>query len=172
VSIGSHTVGREHRPFVIAEMSGNHNGELERALQIVDAVAQTGAQALKIQTYTPDHPAIRHARYHDYRGFFREELELRRAYRFPPFTELILATYSHRDEKRAEAESRTAVEHLSATIGLLNLGDIEVLGPSPAFLYRLKDEFRFEVTIRGRDLHRLADRVPRGRGWSLDVDPM
>ena len=35
-------------------MSGNHNGELERALQIVDAVAQTGAQALKIQTYTPD----------------------------------------------------------------------------------------------------------------------
>ena len=125
-----------------------------------------------IQTYTPDHPAIRHARYHDYRGFFREELELRRAYRFPPFTELILATYSHRDETRAEAESRTAVEHLSATIGLLNLGDIEVLGPSPAFLYRLKDEFRFEVTIRGRDLHRLADRVPRGRGWSLDVDPM
>ncbi len=131
-----------------------------------------GPSQVFIQTYTPDHPAIRHARYHDYRGFFRGELELRRAYRFPPFTELILATYSHRDEQRAEAESRTAVEHLSATIGLLNLGDIEVLGPSPAFLYRLKDEFRFEVTIRGRDLHRLADRIPRGRGWSLDVDPM
>ena len=125
-----------------------------------------------IQTYTPEHPAIRHARYHDYRGFFREELELRRSFKFPPFSELILATYSHRDEARAAAESRTAVEHLSATIGLLNLGDIEVLGPSPAYLYRLKDEFRFEVTIRGRDLHRIADRVPRGRGWSLDVDPM
>jgi len=125
-----------------------------------------------IQTYSPEHAAVRHARYHDYRGFFREELELRRSFKFPPFSELILATYSHRDESRAEAESRTAVEHLSATIGLLNLGDIEVLGPSPAFLYRLKDEFRFEVTIRGRDLHRLADRVPRGRGWSLDVDPM
>ncbi|GAC1478094.1 MAG: hypothetical protein PVSMB9_00200 [Candidatus Dormibacteria bacterium] len=125
-----------------------------------------------IQTYTPEHPAVRHARYHDYRGFFKEELEIRRRYGFPPFSELILATYSHRDEKRAEAETRTAVEHLSATIGLLNLGDIEVLGPSPAFLYRLKDEFRFEVTIRGRDLHRLRDRVPRGRGWSLDVDPM
>jgi primosomal protein N' (replication factor Y) len=125
-----------------------------------------------IQTYTTEHPAVRHARYHDYRGFFREELELRRSFKFPPFSELILATYSHRDEARAQAESRTAVEHLSATIGLLNLGEIEVLGPSPAFLYRLKDEFRFEVTIRGRDLHRLADRVPRGRGWSIDVDPM
>jgi len=54
VSIGSHVVSREQRPFVIAEMSGNHNGDLGRALQIVDAVAETGAQALKIQTYTPD----------------------------------------------------------------------------------------------------------------------
>ncbi|MGN8024951.1 pseudaminic acid synthase [Microbacterium sp. 22242] len=44
-----------HDPvFTIAEMSGNHNGDLERALQIVDAVAGTGANALKIQTYTAD----------------------------------------------------------------------------------------------------------------------
>ena len=41
-------------PFVIAEMSGNHNQSLERALEIVEAVANTGAHALKIQTYTPD----------------------------------------------------------------------------------------------------------------------
>lgn len=41
-------------PFIIAEMSGNHNQSLERALQIVDAAAKTGAHALKIQTYTPD----------------------------------------------------------------------------------------------------------------------
>ena len=41
-------------PFVIAEMSGNHNQSLERALEIVEAVAKTGAHALKIQTYTPD----------------------------------------------------------------------------------------------------------------------
>jgi pseudaminic acid synthase len=54
VRIGSHTISRDERPFVIAEMSGNHNGNLERALQIVDAVAQSEAQALKIQTYTPD----------------------------------------------------------------------------------------------------------------------
>jgi len=41
-------------PFVIAEMSGNHNRSLERALEIVDAAARAGAHALKIQTYTPD----------------------------------------------------------------------------------------------------------------------
>jgi N-acetylneuraminate synthase len=47
-------VGRGHAPFVIAEMSGNHNQSLERALEIVDAAAATGAHALKIQTYTAD----------------------------------------------------------------------------------------------------------------------
>lgn len=54
VRIGKHTIGPAHRPFVIAEMSGNHNGDLHRALAIVDAVAASGAQALKLQTYRPD----------------------------------------------------------------------------------------------------------------------
>jgi N-acetylneuraminate synthase len=54
VRIGKHTVGQEHRPFVIAEMSGNHNGDLDRALAIVAAVAASGAQALKLQTYRAD----------------------------------------------------------------------------------------------------------------------
>lgn len=54
ILVGAHAVGREHPPFVVAEMSGNHNGDLDRALAIVDAVADSGAQALKIQTYTAD----------------------------------------------------------------------------------------------------------------------
>ena len=54
VTIGKHTVGPSHRPYVIAEMSGNHNGDFDRALAIVDEVARSGAQALKLQTYRPD----------------------------------------------------------------------------------------------------------------------
>ncbi len=52
--IGNREIGRNNPPFVIAEMSGNHNQSLERALEIVEAAAKTGAHALKIQTYTPD----------------------------------------------------------------------------------------------------------------------
>jgi pseudaminic acid synthase len=52
--IGSRMVGVDHPPFIIAEMSGNHNQSLERALEIVEAAAKSGAHALKIQTYTPD----------------------------------------------------------------------------------------------------------------------
>lgn len=54
MKIAEHAIGQDVRPFVIAEMSGNHNGDLDRALSIVDAVAVSGAQALKLQTYRPD----------------------------------------------------------------------------------------------------------------------
>ena len=53
-SIAGRFIGKDCPPFLIAEMSGNHNQSLERALEIVAAVAKTGAHALKIQTYTPD----------------------------------------------------------------------------------------------------------------------
>jgi N-acetylneuraminate synthase len=54
IKIANRIIGRSQAPFVIAEMSGNHNQSLERALEIVEAAAKTGAHALKIQTYTPD----------------------------------------------------------------------------------------------------------------------
>lgn len=54
ISIQQRTIGLQSEPFVIAEMSGNHNHSLERALDIVDAAANAGVHALKIQTYTPD----------------------------------------------------------------------------------------------------------------------
>jgi N-acetylneuraminate synthase len=54
LQIGDVKVGENYRPFVAAEMSGNHNGDLGRALAIVDAIAETGAPAVKLQTYTAD----------------------------------------------------------------------------------------------------------------------
>lgn len=52
--IAGRAIGAKCRPFIIAEMSGNHNQSLDRALEIVEAAAKSGAHALKIQTYTPD----------------------------------------------------------------------------------------------------------------------
>jgi len=52
--IAGRFIGPDFPPFIIAEMSGNHNHSLERALEIVEAAARSGAHALKIQTYTPD----------------------------------------------------------------------------------------------------------------------
>jgi len=54
IKVEQFTIGKEYRPFIIAEMSGNHNHSLDRALAIVDAAADCGVQALKLQTYTAD----------------------------------------------------------------------------------------------------------------------
>jgi pseudaminic acid synthase len=54
ITVAGRKIGANQPPFIIAEMSGNHNQSLERALEIVEAAAKTGAHALKIQTYTPD----------------------------------------------------------------------------------------------------------------------
>src|SRR4030066_2365349 len=54
ITIAGKKISTKQQPFIIAEMSGNHNQSLERALEIVEAAAKTEAHALKIQTYTPD----------------------------------------------------------------------------------------------------------------------
>lgn len=54
ITVDNRKIGLRQSPFIIAEMSGNHNQSLERALEIVEVAAKTGAHALKIQTYTPD----------------------------------------------------------------------------------------------------------------------
>lgn len=53
-SIGDKILGQNSRPFIIAEMSGNHNQSIDRALEIVDTAARAGADAIKLQTYTAD----------------------------------------------------------------------------------------------------------------------
>jgi primosomal protein N' (replication factor Y) (superfamily II helicase) len=122
-----------------------------------------------LQTYSPGHYAVRHAQSHDYLGFAREEIRIRKALRFPPYSRLCVCTLAHRSDDVAEAKARAAVENLSATLG--DGAGIDVLGPTPAFLHRLRGEYRWQFTLRGDALEPAFPHLPRERGWSIDVDP-
>jgi primosomal protein N' (replication factor Y) len=123
-----------------------------------------------LQTYSPEHYAVRHAVTHDYRGFAHDEIRVRRSYRFPPYTRLVTCTISHEADAAAESAAQQSADHLS---GILGPGaGLDVLGPTPAFLHRLRGQYRWQFTVRGEEIERAFPHLPRGRGWSIDVDPV
>lgn len=125
-----------------------------------------------VQTSNPEHYALRCAASNDYEGFYAAELPSRKAFSFPPFADLVVLTRTDADDARAAASAREAAEALAA--GLLKEGieGIRVMGPAPAFIHRLRGEYRWQVTLKGDGLERARHLAPRGKGWSYDVDPV
>jgi primosomal protein N' (replication factor Y) len=125
-----------------------------------------------VQTSNPEHYSLRCASVADYDGFYAAELPARKAFAFPPFAELAVLTRTDADDAKAAASAREAAEALAA--GLLRDGieGIRVMGPAPAFIHRLRGEYRWQVTLKGDGLERARHLAPRGKGWSYDVDPV
>ena len=91
---------------------------------------------------------------------------------FPPFAELVVLTRTDHDDAKAAASAREAAESIAAGLLKEGIGGIRVMGPAPAFIHRLRGEYRWQVTLKGDDLQRARHLAPRGKGWSYDVDPV
>jgi len=125
-----------------------------------------------VQTSNPEHYSLRCAATNDYEGFYAAELPSRKAFSFPPFADLAVLTRTDADDAKAAPSAREAAEAIAT--GLLKEGieGIRVMGPAPAFIHRLRGEYRWQVTLKGDGLERARHLAPRGKGWSYDVDPV
>ena len=124
-----------------------------------------------VQTSNPDHYSLRCAAANDYEGFYAAELPSRKAFVFPPFAELAVLTRTDRDDAKAAASAREAAEALVSGLLTEGIEGIRVMGPAPAFIHRLRGEYRWQVTLKGDGLERARHLAPRGKTWSYDVDP-
>jgi primosomal protein N' (replication factor Y) len=125
-----------------------------------------------VQTYTPDHYAIQAASRHDYQAFYREELAFRRRHGYPPFRRLVRLLYRHTDDLACQIATESMTERLRAAATRLGCRDVEVLGPTPAFITRLRGRYQWQILLRGDDAQRLAASYPVDPGWVVDVDPI
>ena len=155
----------------------------ERAFQLLVQVAGRAGRGdlpgkVLVQTYDPDHPAIVFAATHDVDGFLEREIEGRRELGYPPFSRIALV----RVEAIHEADAKSASDALSVVARRVAAGGVEVLGPAPAPLARLRNRFRYRIMLRGKDrralrsilgvLEREASVLPRSVRVLFDIDPM
>ena len=126
----------------------------ERTFQLLTQVAGRAGRAdrpghVVVQTFVPDHYALAPVASHDFEGFYREEIQHREALGYPPFGGLTRVII-HAEE---EAEAREAAKTLASTARseIPDGARIELLGPAPAPLAKLRGRFRFMLLVKGDD---------------------
>ena len=122
-----------------------------------------------IQTYRPDHRAIRAVVEGDSATFYDEELALRERFGSPPYGRLVKLTVGLEDREAAEREALAMAAKLRLRATELAL-PVQVAGPAPAYVARRAERWRYHVVLRGPDPVRLLE-PPPGSPWSVDVDP-
>ncbi|MBN6850040.1 primosomal protein N' [Staphylococcus saprophyticus] len=121
----------------------------ERTYQLLTQVAGRAGRHEKegqvlIQTYNPDHYAIKDVQENDYTAFFQKEMNYRKIGKYPPYFFLINFTIAHKEMKKVMEASK----HIHKIL-LQHLTDKAlVLGPSPAALSRINNEYRFQILVK------------------------
>ena len=122
-----------------------------------------------LQTYQPDHPAIRAAAGGDAAAFYEAELATRERFGAPPFGATVKLTVGDEDRDAARAAGREMADRLRRLAAERGV-QVSVAGPAPAYVPRRGGRWRFNVVIRGATPRSVLDGDP-GAPWSVDVDP-
>jgi primosomal protein N' (replication factor Y) len=148
----------------------------ERAFQILAQVAGRAGRGLLggrviMQTYQPDHYAIRAAAEHDYAAFYVEEMRFRTRRALPPFRRIARLLIADPVEDRAKGAAEDMVRLLNKNIRDNALAATEILGPTPAFYTRLDGRYRWHIIILAPDPFKVLAGIAIPRPWIVDIDP-
>ncbi len=156
----------------------------ERTFQLLTQVAGRAGRGeapgrVIIQSLDTRHYAVVTACNQDYEGFAEKELATRKAFTLPPFTRLLRILLTARDEEKLRKASRAAGDLLHP---LRDVQGMEVLGPAPAPVFKLKDDYRYHILVKSLEheglLRAFQALEGAGRAWRrgiqmhLDMDPM
>ncbi len=160
----------------------------ERAFQLLTQVAgragrgETPGQVV-VQTFNPEHYVYRFVQSHDYEGFYAEELQFRERLNYPPYSRMAAFEIDAAQPRQAEALARRLKGEL--TRALSGTRGAELLGPSPAALFKLKNRFRWHLILRATGsgplqavlkkhsaLRQGKKKLFPGANLTLDVDPV
>lgn len=158
----------------------------ERTFQVLTQVAGRSGRGespgeVVVQTYCPEHYAVRAAAKHDYASFFRQELAIRKELFYPPFSRMARFIITGAAEDKVEAGARAIRDVLGELLeGSDSNQGFQVVGPAPAPLGRVRGRFRWHIVVWGREVHRLiyqATRLIQDRwhdqkvSWTVDIEP-
>ncbi len=153
----------------------------ERTFQILTQVAGRAGRGLHpgeviVQTFSPEHYSVQSAARQDYRSFYEKEIAFREELHYPPFSRFANIVSSSEDAKTARARAEAFAEACKKTFPK----EVELIGPAPAPLARLKGLYRWHVVLRAPAASPLADYVRQAlsglamdvrHGLSVDIDP-
>lgn len=148
----------------------------ERTFQLLSQVAGRAGRRDReglvfFQTYEPEASPILCAANHDYRSFFEDEIAHRRRAGYPPFSRMARLLYRDRNHEHGLLEASRVANDLRMRRDAAGRAEPDVLGPTPAYIARVRGEWRWQVLLRGRRPASLVEEVRLGQRWAVDVDP-
>ncbi|HEX9897400.1 MAG TPA: primosomal protein N' [Dehalococcoidales bacterium] len=149
----------------------------ERTFQLLSQVAGRAGRGpvegqVIIQTYNPEHYAIQAAAEHNYALFYEQEINYRRQFHEPPFAQLANLTYTNTNDNRCMEEAGKMAIRIKEERDRLGLAGVELIGPAPAYIHRLRGRYRWKLIVRGTELSFFLSRIPLPSGWTVDIDPI
>jgi primosomal protein N' (replication factor Y) len=148
----------------------------ERAFGLLCQVAGRAGRGLApgrviIQTYSPDHYAIRAASQQDYQALYQREIRARQQQGNPPFNRLVHVVFRDVNPTACQRQASTTARLLRERVSTQGLTDVEVIGPAPGVPQRVRGHYRWHVTLRGRNLHRFLEGLQFPANCTVDIDP-